>query len=175
MAESKDKNPKEASSDINSTLTGLHGGQADFAVLTQTETLELTNRTLAVGTSFVAGIAAISLIVGGIGIMNIMFVGVTERTREIGVRKSLGATNRQIYSQFLTESTIISLVGGILGVAVGLLTNFLLAIFTPLVPVATLQIIILAVFVACAVGIIFGTAPAVKAARKDPIQSLRYE
>lgn len=175
LAESKEDSPMKASSDVTATLTDLHGGQADFAVLTQDETLELTNRTLAVGTSFVAGIAAISLIVGGIGIMNIMFVGVTERTREIGVRKSLGATNRQIYTQFLTESTIISLVGGILGVAAGLLTNFLLAIFTPLVPVATLQIVILAVFVASAVGILFGTAPAVKAARKDPIESLRYE
>lgn len=166
---------KDTNRDINEAITLNHGGQQDFTVLTQAETLQIAGRTLTSLTSFIAGIAAISLIVGGIGIMNIMFVSVTERTREIGVRKSLGATNRQIYSQFLVEATIISLVGGILGVLLALLTNFLLVVLTDLRPVATLPIIGLAVAVSMAVGMIFGTAPAVKAARKDPIQSLRYE
>lgn len=104
-----------------------------------------------------------------------MFVSVTERTREIGVRKSLGATNRQIYGQFLIEATIISLVGGIAGVIIALFANYCLDIFTNLRPVATLPIIGLAVITSVAVGMLFGTAPAVKAARKDPIESLRYE
>ena len=161
--------------EITEILTENHGGQQDFTVLTQAETLQIAGRTLTSLTSFIAGIAAISLIVGGIGIMNIMFVSVTERTREIGVRKSLGATNRQIYGQFLVESTIISLIGGMIGVAIALFANFCLVVLTNLRPVATLPIIGLAVVVSVAVGIIFGTAPAVKAARKDPIQSLRYE
>lgn len=160
---------------VEKTLTVAHSGQKDFAVLTQEETMQVAGRTLSTLTSFIAGIAAISLIVGGIGIMNIMFVGVTERTREIGVRKSLGATNRQIYSQFLVEATIISVVGGIIGVLLSLGVNFFVTIFTSLRPVATLPIIGVAVLSAMAVGIIFGTAPAVKAARKDPIESLRYE
>jgi ABC-type antimicrobial peptide transport system permease subunit len=161
--------------EISGALGDTHGGQHDFTVLTPSETLQLTSRTLTLATSFIAGIAAISLIVGGIGIMNIMFVSVTERTREIGIRKSLGATNRQIYSQFLIEATIVSLAGGIIGVLIALAANFCLKIFTSLMPVATLPVIGIAVLAATAVGIIFGTAPAVKAARKDPIQSLRYE
>lgn len=168
-------NMKVTGQEVTDTMISTHGGQQDFTVLTQAETLQLAGRTLTSLTSFIAGIAAISLIVGGIGIMNIMFVSVTERTREIGVRKSLGATNRQIYSQFLVEATIISLVGGIIGVCIALFTNFCLVVMTDLRPVATLPITALAVAVSMAVGMIFGTAPAVKAARKDPIQSLRYE
>jgi putative ABC transport system permease protein len=161
--------------DVSSTITANHGGQADFTVLTKTETLQLTSKALSFLTEFIAGIAAISLIVGGIGIMNIMFVGVTERTREIGVRKSLGATNRQIYNQFLIEATILSVTGGIIGVILALLADFFIKVLTNLHPVATLPIIGIAVIISSAVGIIFGTAPAVKAARKDPIESLRYE
>lgn len=161
--------------EVATVLSDAHGGQQDFTVLTQAETLQLTSKTLTLLTSFIAGIAAISLIVGGIGIMNIMFVSVTERTREIGVRKSLGATNRQIYSQFSIEATIISVVGGIIGVGVALLTNFFLKIFTSLTPIATWQIVGMAVAASTIIGVIFGTAPAIKAARKDPIQSLRHE
>jgi len=166
---------EQAGKDITSAMKSTHGDQEDFSVLTQAETLQLAGKTLTALTSFVAGIAAISLIVGGIGIMNIMFVSVTERTREIGVRKSLGATNRQIYSQFLIEASIVSLVGGIIGVLVALSANFMFTIFTNLRPAATLPIIAFATLSSVAVGIIFGTAPAIKAARKDPIQSLRYE
>ena len=161
--------------EVTEAIKANHGGQEDFAVLTQSETLQVAGKTLTNLTSFIAGIAAISLIVGGIGIMNIMFVGVTERTREIGVRKSLGATNRQIYVQFLTEATILSLVGGIIGVLFALFCNFMLTILTTMRPVATLPIIGIAMIVSSVVGIIFGTAPAIKAARKDPIESLRYE
>jgi putative ABC transport system permease protein len=172
---SKNDDTTKTARTISATLQEKHGGQQDFTVLTKDEMLQLAGETLTVATSFVAGIAAISLIVGGIGIMNIMFVGVTERTREIGVRKSLGATNRQIYSQFLIEATLISFVGGLIGVIVALTANFFLRISTSLTPVATLPIIGIAVVVAMTVGMVFGTAPAIKAARKDPIESLRYE
>lgn len=152
-----------------------HGKQEDFTVLSGSETEAVARRSVNIATAFVAGIAGISLIVGGIGIMNIMFVSVTERTREIGVRKSLGATNRQIYSQFLIEAAVLSVVGGIIGIAVAAAGVALVRITTALQPAMTWQIILLAVGVSAVVGIIFGTAPAVKAAGKDPIESLRYE
>jgi len=161
--------------DITDKLKSNHGGQKDFTVLTQDETLQLAGKSLSVATAFIAGIAAISLIVGGIGIMNIMFVNVTERTREIGVRKSLGATNQQIYGQFLVEATALSVVGGIIGVILGLAINFIISVTSTLSPVATLPVVLMAVFSSMLIGIIFGTVPAVKAARKDPITSLRYE
>lgn len=156
-------------------LLNNHGQQENFTVLTGAEIDQVTRQTVSIATSFVAGIAAISLLVGGIGIMNIMFVSVTERTREIGVRKSLGATNRQIYSQFLIEAAVISIVGGILGVLVAGLGNILLRLTSDLEPAITWQIIAMSVGVSAIVGVVFGTVPAVKAARKDPIESLRYE
>lgn len=165
----------DLAADTQSLLLSNHGGQEDFTVLKGNEIDQVARRTVSVATTFVAGIAAISLLVGGIGIMNIMFVSVTERTREIGVRKSLGATNRQIYSQFLIEAAVISLVGGVLGVLLALLGNLIFRITGDLQPAATWQIVAIAVGASAATGIIFGTIPAVKAARKDPIESLRYE
>jgi ABC-type antimicrobial peptide transport system permease subunit len=161
--------------DINANLLKNHDGQADFTVLSPSDNLAVTSSLLNVITGFVAGIAAISLIVGGVGIMNIMLVSVTERTREIGIRKSIGATNRQIMGQFLIEAIVLSFVGGIIGLLLSLATNFLLRIFTDLRPVITLPVMILTTVVSIAVGIIFGITPAVKAARKDPIIALRYE
>lgn len=160
---------------IREQLLKNHGGQEDFTVLKASETELVARKTVSAATTFVSAIAAISLVVGGIGIMNIMFVSVTERTREIGVRKSLGATNRQIYSQFLVEASVVSTVGGLIGVLVAVLGNLAVRLSSELQPVITWQIILLSVGVSIAVGIIFGTAPAIKAARKDPIESLRYE
>lgn len=167
--------PSALAAAAHNKLLENHGQQEDFTVLKASETEIIARNTVSMATAFVAGIAAISLVVGGIGIMNIMFVSVTERTREIGVRKSLGATNRQIYSQFLIEAAVLSLVGGIVGVLVALLGNVLLRVTGDLQPAVTWQIILLAVGVSAMVGIIFGTVPAVKASRKDPIESLRYE
>ena len=129
---------------------------------------------------FLAGIAAISLIVGGIGIMNIMLISVTERTREIGLRKALGATNKGILFQFLLETIIVSLAGGILGIAAGIITTFLISIaarylgydWNFLISIAS---IILAVSVSAIVGLVFGLWPAYQAAKKEPIEALRYE
>lgn len=158
---------------VQAQLLNAHAGQDDFTVLTQEDNLSVANTILNLLTGLISGIAAISLIVGGIGIMNVMLVSVSQRTQEIGVRKAVGATNHQIMSQFLIEAVVISLIGGILGVVGSLLANFLLRTFTTLQPVITLPIIGIAVFVAVIVGIVFGVAPALQAARKDPIQALR--
>ncbi len=158
---------------ISSALTASHGGEADFTVLQASDNIEVADSVLNVITSLVSAIAGISLFVGGIGIMNIMFVAVSERTHEIGIRKSVGATNKQILNQFLVESIVLSGTGGLMGVIASLFVNYLIRIFTPLQPVITLPIMGIAIFVALAVGVFFGITPALKAARKDPIESLR--
>ena len=158
---------------LHNTLLSAHAGQDDFTILKQEDSLAIANTILNLLTGLISGIAAISLIVGGIGIMNIMLVSVTERTREIGVRKAIGATSQQILGQFMIEAAMISLVGGFVGVVLSLATNFLLRIFTDLKPVITLPIMGVAVAVALVVGVVFGVAPALKAARKDPIEALR--
>jgi putative ABC transport system permease protein len=165
----------EAVAAITDTLKNAHQGQTDFTVLKQEDNLAIANDMLNLLTSFVSGIAAISLIVGGIGILNIMLVSVTERTHEIGIRKAVGATNRQILGQFLTEAVILSLAGGLLGVVLSLFTNYLLRVLTELTPVLTWPIMVVAVGVSIVVGVIFGITPALKAARKHPIDALRHE
>jgi ABC-type antimicrobial peptide transport system permease subunit len=166
---------KQTIRDLTERLKSAHGGEEDFTILKQDESLSITGNILNLMTSMIAGIAAISLLVGGIGIMNIMLVAVTERTREIGIRKAIGATNRQILGQFLIEAMVLSVWGGIIGIALSAVANFLIRIFTDLQPVITLQVVAVATLVSVSVGIIFGIAPALKAARKDPIDALRYE
>jgi putative ABC transport system permease protein len=158
---------------IKQRLDKSHGGQSGFEVLTGNQNLSASDTILSLLTRSIAGIAAISLLVGGIGIMNVMLVSVAERMHEIGIRKAVGATNRQIWSQFMIESSLLTLCGGILGIALAFIFNLGLRLTTNLQPVITWQIVVLATGVSLLVGVIFGTVPAFKAARKDPIEALR--
>ena len=150
-------------------------GNDDFRFMTQQGILNIVNNILGALTGFVTGIAAISLLVGGIGIMNIMLVAVNERVREIGVRKAIGAKSRDIVLQFLVESMMISLIGGILGIILGLLGAFLIMFFIKGTLIIAWWAVIMATVVSAAVGIFFGVYPAVRAARLDPVVALRYE
>lgn len=160
---------------IEEVLLENHDGVDDFSVITSEEGLDLFNNIFSVVTGFVAAIAAIALVVGGIGIMNIMLVSVSERTREIGIRRAIGATRGNILSQFLIEAMVLSLLGGVLGVALAYGAANLAGIFIDITPVFTLFALGLAVGVSVLIGIVFGIAPAIKASRKDPIESLRHE
>lgn len=165
----------KAKRQIIAALTAAHGGEQDFSVLTADQSVNVSNGVLNLLTSLIGAIAAISLVVGGIGIMNVMLVSVTERTREIGIRKAIGATNRQIRSQFLIEAIVLSIAGAIWAILLSLLINLVLRLTTSLQPALTWQIMLIAIGVSIAVGIIFGIIPALKAAHKDPIQALRNE
>jgi putative ABC transport system permease protein len=168
-------NVNAVADDSRKVLLKTHGGQDDFSVLTQKDILSTVDTVLNLLTTFIVAIASISLLVGGIGIMNIMLVSVTERTREIGLRKAIGASSYTVLSQFLIEAMVLSLIGGALGIlaAVGLAN--VAGKLAHIVPVFTPTSITLAVGVSAAVGIIFGIAPAIKAARKRPIQALKAE
>lgn len=161
-------------SNINSTLLKEHKNQADFTVFKRDEYLTLTEQLFSYVTTFVTAVAGISLFVGGIGVMNIMFVSVSERTKEIGVRKALGATSRQILGQFLVEAIILSFVGGVIGVVMALGGGYLIALRTPLEPAYDVLLVALALFLSLVIGTIFGVAPAIKASHQDPIKSLRH-
>jgi len=147
----------------------------DFTIFSQQEILRQVQMVTGVFTALLAGIAAISLLVGGIGIMNIMLVSVTERTREIGVRKAVGATDADIRNQFLVEAVATTLVGGIAGIVLGWSITVLASFVMPFAPIVTLSSIVVALLFSAAVGIFFGWYPARRAARLDPIEALRYE
>lgn len=168
-------NSKEVANKIVHLLEQSHRNEDKYAAEEGFKQLDMLNNVLNIFTMVIGAIAGISLIVGGIGVMNIMLVSVTERTREIGIRKALGARNRDIMLQFLTESLILCLIGGIIGMTLGVSLGFLAgkAINIPL-GVSPLVIIIAFVF-SSAVGIFFGLYPANKAAKLDPIEALRYE
>jgi len=148
----------------------------DFTIINQTDLVSIFGDITGVLTIFLGAIAAISLLVGGIGIMNIMLVSVTERTREIGIRKAVGAKRRDILLQFLVEAVTLSLVGGLVGVGLGLMgSRFVGSLADNLTTVITPDVVLLSTGVSAAVGLLFGIYPAFRAARLNPIDALRYE
>jgi putative ABC transport system permease protein len=163
------------SATIKQELLKNHAGEEDFAITTQEQLVETTDYVFKVITGFTAAVASISLLVGGIGVMNIMLVTVTERTREIGVRKAVGATRTQILMQFLIESLAITIVGGFLGIVASLIASSVIRAQTTIKPSMDIWIILFAAAISIAVGVIFGTWPAIRAARKSPIESLRHD
>ncbi len=173
----------QAAEEIAQILRARHRtaiGADDFTLLTQQDFLDTASTITGVLTIFLGGIAAISLLVGGIGIMNIMLVSVTERTREIGLRKALGARRVDILVQFLTESSVLSLIGGVIGIALGWAISFAVgqiaaANNAAINPAIGLDTILLATLFSTAVGLFFGLYPANRAASLEPVEALRYE
>lgn len=173
----------QASEEIAQILRTRHRteiGADDFTILTQQDFLGVAQTITGVLTIFLGGIAAISLLVGGIGIMNIMLVSVTERTREIGLRKALGARKLDIMVQFLAESSVLSLIGGLIGIGLGWTISFVVgriaaASNADITPAIGLDIILLATLFSTAVGLFFGLYPANRAASLEPVEALRYE
>ena len=171
--------------DIEITLRDLHNitdpAKDDFHVITQEDIAQRVGTVTSILTVFLAAIAAISLVVGGIGIMNIMLVSVTERTREIGLRKALGATTKNILIQFLLESVILTCLGGVIGIALGVFFSFVASlILTKVVGTGwqfavSIKAIALGLGVSAFVGLLFGLYPSSQASKKSPIEALRYE
>ena len=173
-----------AAEEIKQILQTRHrigvGEDDDFTVFTQQDMLQTASSITGILTVFLGGIAAISLLVGGIGIMNIMLVSVAERTREIGLRKALGATKKAILTQFLAESSFLSLLGGILGIIFGWVISIIVgqvakATGNTFNPVITLNAVMLATIFSAAIGMFFGIYPANRAASLQPVEALRND
>jgi putative ABC transport system permease protein len=169
----------KAAAEIQQVVRTSHklqkGTENDFTVRTQAELISTFTATSQILTILLAVIAGISLVVGGIGIMNIMYVSVTERTKEIGLRMSIGARGIDILMQFLIEAILISITGGLIGVALGITATKLVTMFLQWPTLVTQSSVILSFLVCFVTGVFFGYYPALKASRLDPIEALRYE
>ncbi len=173
----------QASDEVAQILRQRHRteiGQDDFTIFSQQDFLDVASSITGILTIFLGGIAGISLLVGGIGIMNIMLVSVVERTREIGLRKAMGARKMDILTQFLTESVLLSLFGGIVGIGLGWLISAVVgqiaaANDADIIPVIGMDAVLLATLFSAAVGVFFGLYPANRAASLEPVEALRYE
>jgi putative ABC transport system permease protein len=165
--------------DITAVLRDRHrlaaGTANDFNFMSMKEIAEAMEETSATLTLLLGAIAAIALLVGGIGVMNIMLVSVLERTREIGIRKALGAKERDIWIQFLVEAAMLTLMGGIIGVIIGWVLAFIINLSGVITTIVTADVVFMAVGVSVAIGLFFGFYPAWSASRLDPIQALRSE
>ena len=168
-------NLAEVKASLTEALKKNRNNTDDFYIQTSEDVSESFGEVLGIVTSFVTAIAAISLLVGGIGIMNIMLTSVTERTREIGIRKSIGASRTVILLQFLTEALVLTLMGGLLGVVAAYGLGFLVELFANVRPIFTISSFAIAMGVSMFIGLLFGTFPAAQAARKKPIDALRHE
>jgi putative ABC transport system permease protein len=160
---------------IRGILDVAHRGAGDFTIVSPAELLAEQRRTQRIFEMVMVAIASISLLVGGIGIMNIMLASVLERTREIGVRRAIGARQKDVVRQFLIETTIISLTGGVAGIILGVGLSQLIGILAGWSTIVTTSSIVLAFGVSVAIGIVFGLYPAVRASRLDPVKALHYE
>ena len=172
-------NTDQVKNDITALLRSRHqltfGATNDFTVTSVDELAQTSSATASNLTTLLAAIAGISLLVGGIGVMNIMLVSVVERKREIGIRKALGAKERDIWGQFLTEASFLSLTGGLIGVLAGYGASKLVAHMASLTTVVSGSIVLLAISVSIGIGLFFGFYPAWQASRLDPIEALRAE
>jgi len=160
---------------VRAILNSSHHGANDFSVIVPAELLAEQQRTEHLFNVVMVAIASISLLVGGIGIMNIMLASILERTREIGVRRAVGARQSDIIRQFVVEAMMISFAGGVLGIAFGFVISRLIALLAGWSTIVTFSSIALAFFVSISVGLVFGIYPATKAARLDPVEAIRYE
>ncbi len=160
---------------LNRMLVRRHNGVQDFRIIIPEELLRQSQETQRIFNIVMGAIAGISLLVGGIGIMNIMLATVLERTKEIGIRRAVGATRRDIMSQFLVESIFLSFLGGLIGIGLGFGLTKIISLYAQWSTIVSSFAVVLAFGVSAAVGIVFGAYPAAKAAKLDPIESLRYE
>jgi putative ABC transport system permease protein len=160
---------------VRAILDSSHHSAGDFSVIVPAELLAEQRRTERLFNAVMVAIASISLLVGGIGIMNIMLASILERTREIGVRRAVGARQRDIIRQFVVEAILISFMGGSFGIAFGFIMSRLIAWLAGWSTIVTASSILLAFLVSITVGLVFGIYPAVKAARLDPVEAIRYE